>query len=332
MDKEMDIRIVGGKSIREIAPLLETEDELYIVYDENVAWVASELAGAARACIAIEALEAEKSMDTVLAICRELLEAGASRRALVLAVGGGITTDMAGFAASIYKRGIRYANLPTTLLAQVDAALGGKTGVNLDGYKNMLGVIVQPQFTFLTPEVLKTLPDRDWRSGVAELLKTFLIADADTYAHALTALREGGDLGELLLRAARIKADIVRRDPYEKDERRVLNLGHSFAHAIEAQAFRSGMDITHGEAVSMGLVQAAALADRLGISESPLEERLRTDLASVGLPTDCPFPAEQIVEVMDKDKKAANGKVAFVLPVRPGKVVIQELTPNTLLP
>ena len=201
MFKDMEIRIESGERVRDVLPLIAGEGELYLVYDSEVAPWAGEIAGAARAAIAIEASEENKSMDTVLSICRQLMEAGASRKALVLAVGGGITTDMAGFAASIYKRGIRYANLPTTLLAQVDAAVGGKTGVNLDDYKNMLGVIVQPVFTFLTPEVLKTLPERELCSGAAELLKTFLIGDAAAYGEAVRSLREGSDLGKLILRA-----------------------------------------------------------------------------------------------------------------------------------
>ena len=155
MGKEIDItidgkvagRVVGCDRIADIAPFVAQEPEVFVVYDENASRIASEVITAVpgvRGSIAIDATEEEKSMETVLLITRSLLEAGASRKALVLAVGGGITTDLAGFAASIYKRGVRYANVPTTLLAQVDAAIGGKTGVNFDDYKNMLGVIVQP--------------------------------------------------------------------------------------------------------------------------------------------------------------------------------------------
>ena len=172
-------RVVGGGRSDGIAPLLAAEQEVYVVYDENVTWVAEKVIEAVpgvKGSIAIKATEEEKSMDTVLLITRSLLESGASRKALVLAIGGGITTDLAGFAASIYKRGVRYANVPTTLLAQVDAAIGGKTGVNFDAYKNMLGVIVQPVFTYVCAEVLRTLPRRDFLSGAAEMLKTFRIS------------------------------------------------------------------------------------------------------------------------------------------------------------
>ena len=163
-------RVVGGACLSEIAPLLAAEPEVFVVYDENASWVAAEVIAAVpgvRGSIAIEATEEEKSMETVLLITRSLLEAGASRKALVLAIGGGITTDLAGFAASIYKRGVRYANVPTTLLAQVDAAIGGKTGVNFDAYKNMLGVIVQPVFTYVCAEALRTLGDEDEYQNLA---------------------------------------------------------------------------------------------------------------------------------------------------------------------
>ena len=182
-------RIQGGSSLRDLVPLIADEPEVYLVFDKNVAWVAEKVTcGAVKGSFAIDASEEGKSMETVLSISRWLMEAGASRKALLVAIGGGITTDMAGFAASIYKRGIRYANVPTTLLAQVDAAIGGKNGVNLDGYKNMLGTITQPIFTFLCADVLRTLPLREFRCGVAEMLKTFLLADADAYTAAIRLL------------------------------------------------------------------------------------------------------------------------------------------------
>ena len=323
-------RVVGGANIAEIAPLLAGEPEVFVVYDENASWVAGEVIAAVpgvRGSIAIEATEEEKSMETVLLITRSLLEAGASRKALVVAVGGGITTDLAGFAASIYKRGVRYANVPTTLLAQVDAAIGGKTGVNFDAYKNMLGVIVQPVFTFVCAEALRTLPRRDFLSGAAEMLKTFIIENEDDhYARAIQWLSaDGADGQELILAAAAVKAGIVSRDPYEAGERRKLNLGHTFAHAIEHEARVREEDITHGEAVAMGMVLAARLSDALGVSAG-LAARLTADFAAVGLPTACPYPLAALAGAMDKDKKAEGDKVHFVLAERIGSVVIRDLT------
>ena len=322
-------RVVGGSRIPEIAPLLATEPEVFVVYDENASWVAGEVIAAVpgvKGSIAIEVTEEEKSMETVLLITRSLLEAGASRKTLVLAIGGGITTDLAGFAASIYKRGVRYANVPTTLLAQVDAAIGGKTGVNFDAYKNMLGVIVQPVFTFVCAEVLRTLPRRDFLSGTAEMLKTFVIENEDDhYARAVKWLSSDSTEGqELILAAAAVKAGIVSRDPYEAGERRKLNLGHTFAHAIEHEARVREEDITHGEAVAMGIILAARLSDRLGVSAG-LETRLAADFAAVGLPTQCPYPLETLADAMDKDKKAESGLVHFVLAERIGSVIIRDL-------
>ena len=323
-------RVVGGANISEIASLLAGEPEVFVVYDENASWVAGEVIAAVpgvRGSIAIEATEEEKSMETVLLITRSLLEAGASRKALVVAVGGGITTDLAGFAASIYKRGVRYANVPTTLLAQVDAAIGGKTGVNFDAYKNMLGVIVQPVFTFVCAEARRTLPRRDFLSGAAEMLKTFIIEnEEDHYARAIQWLtNEGADGQELILAAAAVKAGIVSRDPYEAGERRKLNLGHTFAHAIEHEARVREEDITHGEAVAMGMILAARLSDRLGISAG-LEARLTADFTAVGLPTQTPYPLDALAGAMDKDKKAEGDLVHFVLPERIGSVIIRDLT------
>ncbi|MBO4340600.1 MAG: 3-dehydroquinate synthase [Bacteroidales bacterium] len=322
-ERRVHSRIVSSGSIRDVAALLEGEREVYIVHDENVAWVAAELVDAAgesvKGCYAIDTSEKLKTMDTALHICRSLLEAGASRRALVLAVGGGITTDLAGFAASIYKRGVRYANIPTTLLAQVDAAIGGKTGVNLDDYKNMLGVIAMPQFTFICPSVLKTLPERELRAGIAEMLKTFLIADADSYHKAVSSM-ESAQSEDLILKAAAIKASIVERDPHEEEERMKLNLGHTFAHAIEHEARKRGDDIIHGEAVAMGVVLAAEMAEKKGIASKGLSNTLRADFQRLGLPTECPYTG--LEEAMSKDKKADAGKIRFVLPVKPGEVTI----------
>ena len=323
-------RILGGTTPKDLVPLLAREAEVYVVYDKNVAWVAEELAcGSVKASIGIDTSEKLKCMDTVLFITRKLMEAGASRKALVLAVGGGITSDLVGFSASIYMRGVRYANVPTTLLAQVDAAIGGKTGVNLEGYKNMLGVIVQPEFTFLCADVLRTLSQREFRSGAAELLKTFLLADAVAYLGALAVLSQDMTAQEerlqgLIEHAAEIKADIVARDPFDQGERAKLNLGHTFAHAIEHEARLRGDDITHGEAVSMGIILAAEMSDRERIS-NVLAERLKRDFERVGLPTECPYPQEVLREAMARDKKAAAGKVKFILLRTIGDVIMKEV-------
>ena len=319
---------------------------------------------------AVEATEEAKTMDSVLEMCSWLMEKGADRDAVLVAIGGGITTDMVGFAAGIYKRGVRYVNVPSTLLAQVDAALGGKSGVNFEKYKNMLGVIRQPSITFIWPSLLTTLPRRDFLSGAAEMLKTFMIEDNGNYQKAadlffdmsseysMEVLMNGKDekktwagimkkhmdtLCELIGAAANVKAGVVSRDPFEKEERRKLNLGHTFAHAIETLAQRDGGErfsnhdgaseikgVTHGEAVAMGLVLAARLADRYFRKDkndpTELEAKVSSDLWDADIPCYCPYTIEEMAETMKKDKKAEGGKIHFVLPKAVGDVKIVDLT------
>lgn len=318
----------------DVAAALAGESEIFIVHDANVAATAEVVASAlirhgqerVKAVIGIETSEERKTMETAVGLCERLLEADASRRALVLAIGGGITTDIAGFSASMYKRGIRYANIPTTLLAQVDAAIGGKTGVNLHGYKNMLGAFHMPEFTFLVPDALAGLPAKEVRCGLAEMLKTFLIGDADAYAAAISLLsskKKMSGMKDFAVRAAEIKAEIVRRDPLEHGERAVLNLGHTFGHAIE---HCSGGKIAHGEAVGMGIILAAKLSEGLGLAEKGLAARLKADFESAGLDVECPFGINELAAAMKKDKK--DGK--FVLLKGIGEPVVMEVSGDDL--
>ncbi len=311
-----ELRIIYGEWTKELPELLRDEREVFVVCDSSLRHLGEKITGAGKVTgiFYVQTAESLKTMETVLEICRAMLQTGVSRKAILLAVGGGITTDVAGFAASIYKRGIRYANVPTTLLGMVDAAIGGKTGVNLDGYKNMLGSFRMPEFVLIDTGFTATLGQQDLRAGRAEMFKTFLIADAG----AFRALAEGTEpLEKLIEKAVEIKARIVAEDPEEMKGRRILlNLGHSFAHAIESV---SGGEICHGDAVSMGLVLAARLADRLAGKGNRMEAVVREALEKNGLPTDCPYPAGELLRAMSKDKKGRDGKVEFVLPERPGK-------------
>ena len=273
-------------------------------------------------------------------LAKLLLEKGADRNAMLLAVGGGILTDMAGFAAAIYKRGIRVSYVPTTLLAQVDASVGGKTGVNFYGYKNMLGVIRQPDFTYICREVLETLPYEHILEGAAEMIKTFIIKDNGNYRKAVglfSGMRSGHMdlqsgpearvLSELVREAVAVKAEIVSEDQFESGARRKLNLGHTFAHAIEW----CDHGISHGQAVSIGMVCAARLSEAEGICSKGLAVRIRSDLEACGLRTDMPFPASVLADAMDKDKKAENGKINFVLIKEIGTVQIVPLTSGSVV-
>ncbi len=325
-------RVISADSIQALTPLLEAYPKVYLVYDRNVAWVAQEIAAACppAGMKVLDASEKAKDMATVLDLCSWLLEAGADRSSLLLAVGGGITTDLAGFAACIYRRGIRFAFVPTTLLAQVDAAIGGKTGVNFLDFKNMLGVIRQPDFTFECAQVLRTLPRRDFLSGAAELLKTFLIDNTgNAYEKAvafLSAPADSATLQTLIAAAAKVKAGIVSRDEQERGERRCLNLGHTFAHAIEHEARQAGLDITHGEAVAVGILLAARLSEAMGLAPKGLAARLEADWTACGLPTSVPFDLGTLTAAMTKDKKAEGDTIHFVLLSSIGQVEIRKIS------
>lgn len=361
-----------------LAEPLEGEKEIFLVYDANVEWAAAEVervldslgsgdsaaAGAGgrsafRGSLAICATESAKTMDTVVSICRFLMAGGADRGALVLALGGGVTTDMAGFAASIYKRGVRFATLPTTLLSQVDAGIGGKTGVNLDGYKNILGRIQQPEFIYTASCTLKTLPEEEFRSGLAEMLKTFIIDDAPHYRRAMTIFKSGdggrtcgaffaeqgrtdaersnaaalADLTELVRAAAQIKCGVVERDEFETGERRVLNLGHTVGHAIEwwQAGGAAAARYSHGEAVAVGIIQAARVSEALGVCHKGLAAQLEADFEALGLPTQCPVSPETMERAVRQDKKADGDSVHFVLIRDLGRVEVRLLPVSQII-
>ena len=353
-------RVFVQDGIEGLEKCLDSYQHVFAVMDENVAMHSPHAMQIAQIMNSrhvpgklVAVSEETKTMETVMDICEWLLDSGADRNALVLAIGGGITTDIVGFAASIYKRGVRFAYMPTTLLAQVDAGIGGKTGVNLDRYKNILGVIRQPEFVYLCPQVLSSLPHKEFIAGAAELLKTFIIEDKGYYDRTVAVLNDmqkgysilpeessddywrdciqaySQELTELIAAAARVKAGVVSRDQFERGERRKLNLGHTFAHAVETLAQRNGYEISHGEAVAMGLVLAARLSDRVfhGDMDSPtsLESEVRENLSDCGLNPDCPFEVEEMADIMVNDKKAEAGKVHFVLMREIGDVTVYDL-------
>lgn len=290
----------------------------------------------------VRASEAAKTMDTVLDIEKWLLENGADRDSLLVGVGGGVVTDLVGLAASLYLRGIRFGFVPSTLLGMVDAALGGKNGVNFNGLKNMLGTFSLPEFTIVEPSLLKTLPEREFLCGEAEMLKTFLIGDWEAYDSAIELFSEhkpgsilssealSASLMELVGRARALKTEIVSRDFREAGERRKLNLGHTFAHAIEALAAEFGLDIRHGEAVAMGIVLAAEIAVRRGLAEEDFPEMLRMDFEDCGLPVECPFTVSEMMAAASHDKKMEGGKLSLVLPVSIGEVEVESVDLNEL--
>ncbi len=276
----------------------------------------------------IESGEEQKSLSTVGRLIGKLLEKKAGRDAFLVGIGGGVVCDITGFAASIYKRGVRFGFVPTTLLSQVDAAIGGKNGVDVGGVKNAAGTITMPDWVFICRDFISTLPQREYLSGAAEMLKSFIIADRELYLRAAAffrnhnrteSLAESGaaeELGFLAGEAARIKCAVVERDPYEKGGRRLLNLGHTYGHAIEM----SGCGLSHGEAVAAGIILASRLSRQRAGLPAEDAEMLESDFAAIGLPTESPVPVENLNELILNDKKRDSEGLHFIVIERIGKV------------
>ena len=270
--------------------------------------------------------ESIKTLQTVETIYRRFIELGVDRSTFVLAVGGGIVTDVAGFAASTYMRGLKFGFVSTTLLGQVDASVGGKNGVNVDGYKNMAGTFTQPQFVICDPGMLRTLPDREFRAGLAEVVKAAIIADADLFGRientTFEALRTDTDLlTDAVSAAIRVKADIVERDEHESGDRRKLNLGHTLAHAIEKCSNR----MNHGEAVAVGTALIAGAAVKLGVLSEADRDRIVHVLMQLGFDLTPPVDVKRLLKEVGKDKKNEEGILSIVLPVGIGDCEVRPM-------
>ena len=271
----------------------------------------------------VHASEQEKTLATIERLTARLLELQAGRDTMLIGLGGGIVTDLTGFLAGIYKRGVRFGLVPTTLLAQVDAAIGGKNGVNFDRYKNMLGTFRAAEFVYIDTDFLQTLPRRELLCGAAEMLKTFILADAKAYDEAVACLRGAHPEQiptRLVRRAGEIKCDFVEQDPEDHGIRQLLNLGHTFGHAIE----KCCNGIEHGEAVAIGIVMASEMAVGKGRMDRSEAERIREDFRAIGLPVEAPVPVEELQAAMLQDKKRTGGTIRYVLPERIGKATLWE--------
>ena len=271
--------------------------------------------------------EEHKTIDTVVAIARRAAQLKLDRKCVFVALGGGVTGDLTGFAAAVYLRGVKVLQLPTTLLAMVDSSVGGKTAADLPEGKNLIGAFHQPCGVFVDPEVLETLPERELRNGLAEAVKTAVLGDAELFdlleKHAAELFEKplpAALYGEIIRRCCRVKAAIVAADAHEQGCRAFLNYGHTFGHALE---LLSGFRIAHGEGVALGMTAAAKLAAKLGICSIETEKRQFELLRALGLPTDIPAvdPASWL-DAMRGDKKARDGRIVFVLPENIGKVRI----------
>ena len=279
----------------------------------------------------VDAGEESKNLETVSNIVSELLKMGADRNCLLLGIDGGTVTDITGFVAAIYKRGVRYALIPTSLLAMVDAAIGGKTGINFNSYKNILGVFNTPEFVYDCSYFLKTLPEREFLCGAAEMLKIFLITSGAQFRRTVKFFAENKqftfdnqeELESLVLKAVKAKCKIVDADFKEKGSRRVLNLGHTFAHGIE----HAGVEgISHGEAVSIGTVMAAKIACRLDYCSERLVKQITSSFEKVGLPTSTDVNVNLLFEAIEKDKKREDDTIHFVMPTSLGSVRVEQIS------
>ena len=271
--------------------------------------------------------ESRKRFDEVERLADQMVQAGADRSSIVIAFGGGIVNDLGGFLAAIFMRGIPVVQVPTTLLAQVDAAIGGKTGANLRSGKNLIGTFHQPLAVLIDPEVLRSLPEREYRAGLFEVVKYGVISSVELFR--LLAERSEDVLGQcrdvvesIIAESVRIKAEVVSADERESDLRRILNFGHTIGHALEAETEYSRF--LHGEAVAFGMKAATYLSSRIGVlNERSRDAILRAiDLYGPIPPLDG-LSAEDLVRHVSKDKKTIQGKVHFVLPDRIGHVVIR---------
>lgn len=316
-----------------------------IVTDENVAQLhLNALLGFLRAhnidgrAIVLPPGEETKSFAHLETLCRELLRLGVERGGLVVAFGGGVIGDLAGLAAGILKRGVGFVQIPTTLLAQVDSSVGGKTAIDVPEGKNLIGVFHQPRLVIADTAVLSTLPHRELLSGYAEVVKYGALGDAEFFAWLETSGTKAlaGDealLTRIVAHSCRMKAAIVARDERESGERALLNLGHTFGHALEAAGGFSDA-LLHGEAVAIGMVLAFCLSERLGFCAAADSARLAQHLKSVGLPTAIsdlsgPRPApDQLLDIMRHDKKAQSGKLRFVLVRGIGRAFIADDVPR----
>lgn len=269
--------------------------------------------------IVFPAGEKSKTIETYAELIRSLAVFRMTRKDLVVALGGGVTGDMAGFAAATYMRGIDFIQLPTTLLAMVDSSVGGKTAVDLPEGKNLVGAFHQPRAVFCDPEFLKTLPE-EWRiDGMGEVLKYAILGDADLFARLEANPRAPIGADDIAL-CIRMKRDVVSRDEFETGERKFLNLGHTFAHAIEKL---SGYSVSHGCSVSTGIALAARAAVKLGVLDDASSERIVALVAAMGYATTIDYSAADMAKAMGGDKKVAGGNVDLILPTSIGKCMIR---------
>ena len=316
-------RILIGESLDNLSHYLP-DGEAVIITDQTVA----ELYGdrfPQLPTIVIGTGEKVKRLETVIQIYHEFIDHGVDRETFIVGIGGGIVCDITGFAASTFMRGLSFGFAATTLLAQADASVGGKNGVNFEGFKNMVGVFNQPEFVLCDPGVLKTLSRAEVANGLAEVIKHALIADRNAFEFIETNAADilelnTGVIENLIHDTVRIKADIVTLDELEKGERRKLNFGHTIGHAVEAVT-----GLPHGEAVSVGMAAAVALSQKRGLITSDDTKRIVDVIEMLGLPTAITSDPEDLIEKLRKDKKRSGHMIYYVLLKAIGEAGVEKL-------
>ncbi len=318
-----DSTILIGESLQNLQKYI-VSDEVVIITDKNVRRLYS---GdfPPYPVIEIGIGEKIKNLETVQAIYEKLLELEAGRSSFIVGIGGGIVCDIAGFVASTYLRGVKFGFVSSTLLSQVDASVGGKNGINFGGYKNMVGIFNQPEFVICDMNLLKTLPEKEILCGLAEIVKHAAIGDADLFSYLEAYHEKVLDLDtdvieKLVYDSVLIKSLIVNRDEKDRGERRKLNFGHTFGHAIETH-----MGIPHGEAVSLGMMFASALSVRRGHLREEDMDKFGSLLRRLRLPTRCQFNGKGVLDAMRKDKKREGESIHFVLLRGIGHAVVEAI-------
>jgi 3-dehydroquinate synthase len=267
--------------------------------------------------ISFPAGESSKTPETAITIARQLAKNNFDKNSLIIALGGGVVGDLAGFIASFYKRGIDFVQAPTTLLAQVDSAIGGKTAVNISEGKNLIGSFYQPKAVFIDVGALQTLPKKEIRNGFAEIIKYGVIQNKEIFDILENSAPTLNLYEKLVEMAVKIKAAVVEKDEKETGLRKILNYGHTIGHAIEtAESYA----VSHGEAISLGMVYEAKISEKLGLLDKKQMERQNSLLTAMGLPTTYKGNVELLIQIMQRDKKNKDGKIYFVLPTEIGNV------------
>ncbi|NWG07663.1 MAG: 3-dehydroquinate synthase [Chloroflexi bacterium] len=302
----------------------------FVVTDENVAKIhldkIKQAIGQDAKAVIIPAGEDHKNLETVSRLWKSFLEIGLDRKSTVIALGGGVVGDMAGFAAATYMRGIDWIAMPTTLLSMVDASIGGKTGFDLPEGKNLIGAFYPPKMVLADPSLLKTLPECELISGMAEVVKHGIISDPELFELCSRGMDwVKANLEETVKRAMAVKIKVIEEDPYEKGIRAALNLGHTVGHAVELV---SKFELRHGEAISIGTVVEARYAERIGIADKGLADRIAETLIALELPTQIPdgVPHGEIIRAMRVDKKKNAKAIRFALPAEIGRVELVEVS------